>query len=89
LKASNVWPFLQPSHAPPSNVCNHLAKYVTMQTSILHFHLDPTFIYSLSFQAILGGQGSVSGWKAWLVSNSEPKPKIIKEVSLYFVIKKS
>jgi hypothetical protein len=88
LKAFNVWPFLQPSHAPFSNVYNHLAKYATMQVPILHFHLNPTFIYSLSFQAILGGQGGVSGWKAWLISNSEPKPKTIKEISLYFVIEK-
>jgi hypothetical protein len=80
--------FLQPNHGPPLNFCNHLTKYATMQVPILHFHLDPTFIYSLSFQAILGGQRSVSGWKAWSVSNFEPKPKTIKEVSLHFVIEK-
>jgi hypothetical protein len=36
-------------------VNNHLAQYVTMQVLTLHFHFDPTFIHSLSFQAKLGG----------------------------------
>jgi hypothetical protein len=46
-----------------------------MQVPTLHFHFDPTFILSLSFQAI---QGGASGCKAWLISNFGFKPKIIK-----------
>ncbi len=45
-------------------VNNHLAQYAIMQMLILHFHFDPTFIHSLSFQAKLGGQGGVNGWEA-------------------------
>jgi len=32
-----------------------------MQVPTLHFHFDPTFVHSLSFQAILGGQGAAGG----------------------------
>ncbi len=32
-------------------VNNHLAYYATMQVATLHFHFDPTFVHSLSFQA--------------------------------------
>jgi len=46
-----------------SLVNNHLAQYAIMKMPTLHFHLDPTFIHSLSFQAILGGQGGVGGQK--------------------------
>jgi len=38
-------------------VNNHLTQYVIMQMLSLHFHFDPTFIHSLSFRTILGGQG--------------------------------
>jgi len=38
-----------------------LAQYVKMQVPTLHFHFDPTFVHSLSFQAILGGQGAAGG----------------------------
>jgi hypothetical protein len=56
-------------------VNNHLAQYATVQVPILHFHFDPTFVHSLSFRAKLGGQKSASGWEAYSVSCSEPKPK--------------
>jgi hypothetical protein len=46
-----------------------------MQLPTLHFHLDPTFVHSLSFQAKLGGQKSASGGEACSVSSSGPKPK--------------
>ncbi len=45
-------------------VNNHLAQYATVQVLILHFHFDPTFVHSLSFQAKLGGQGSANDWEA-------------------------
>jgi hypothetical protein len=35
---------------------NHLAQYATTQMPTLYFYFDPTFIHSLSFRAILGGQ---------------------------------
>jgi hypothetical protein len=41
-----------------------LAQYVTMQVPTLHLHFDPTFVHSLSFRAILGGQQNGDGWKA-------------------------
>ncbi len=43
---------------------NHLAQYATMQVPTLHLHFDPTFVHSLSFRAILGGQQNGDGWKA-------------------------
>jgi hypothetical protein len=64
-----------------------LTKYATKQVPTLHFHFDPTFVHSLSFQAILGGQRGAGGREVWWVSRFGPKPKNIKEVSLYFVIK--
>jgi hypothetical protein len=63
-------------------VNNHLAQYATMQVPTLHFHFDPTFVHSLSFQAKLGGQVGASGWKTWSISSSEPTPKITKKKSL-------
>jgi len=56
-------------------VNNHLAQYATVQVPTLHFHFDPTFVHSLSFRAKLGGQRSASGWEAYSVSSSGPKPK--------------
>jgi hypothetical protein len=56
-------------------VNSYFAQYATMQLPTLHFHLDPTFVHSLSFRAKLGGQRNASGWEACLVSNSGPKPK--------------
>jgi len=46
---------------------------------ILHFHFDPTFVHSLSFQAKLGGQGGVDDLETWSVSSSGPKLKNIKK----------
>jgi hypothetical protein len=37
-----------------------LAQYGTMQVPILHFHFNSTFIHSLSFRAILSGQGGAN-----------------------------
>ncbi len=37
-------------------VNNYLTYYATMQVPTLHLHFDQTFVHSLSFQAILGGQ---------------------------------
>ncbi len=68
-------------------VNNHLTPYATMQVSTLHFHFDPTFIHSLSFRAILSGQGGADGWETWLISNSRPKPKNIFKKSLLCNIK--
>jgi hypothetical protein len=63
-------------------VDSHFAQYAIVQLWTLHFHLDPTFVHSLSLRAKLGGQRSASGWQACLVSsfqfpvsNSRPKPK--------------
>jgi hypothetical protein len=67
-------------------VNNHLAQYVTMQMSTLHFHFNPTFIHSLSFQTKLGGQGFI-GWETWSVSSSKPKQKNIKKKSLFYNLK--
>jgi hypothetical protein len=54
-------------------VNNHFAQYATLQLPTLHFHLDLTFVHSLSFRAKLGGQRSASGWEACLVSSFGPK----------------
>jgi hypothetical protein len=70
-------------------VNNHLVAYVTIQMPTLHFHFDRTFIHFLYFRTILSGQGGVGDWEACSVSSSKLNPKIIKEVSLYFVIKKT
>jgi len=56
-------------------VNSHFAQYATVQLWTLHFHLDPTFVQSLSFRARLGGQITASGWEACSVSSSGPKPK--------------
>jgi hypothetical protein len=44
-------------------VNNHLAQYAIVQMPTLHFHFDPTFVYSLFFRAKLGGQGGADGWE--------------------------
>jgi hypothetical protein len=56
-------------------VNSHFAQYATVQLLTLHFHLDPTFVHSLSFRAKLGEQRSASGWEACSICNSGPKPK--------------
>ncbi len=45
-------------------VNNHLTQYATMQAPTVHFHFNPTFVHSLSLQAILDGQRGADGWKA-------------------------
>jgi hypothetical protein len=70
-------------------VNNHLVEYATMQMTTLHFNFYPIFIHSLSFLAILGGEGDVDGWEAWSVSSSRFKPKIIKANKSLFCNKKT
>jgi hypothetical protein len=65
---------------PFGTICDNASANFT-------FRFRPNFVHSLSFWAMLGGQGGADGWEAWLISSSGPKPRNIKK-NHYFVIKK-